>query len=429
MWGKVLSVYGICLCLGMLTGCIGSAFQWAITKVSQCLTIIISQGSQLGISSWVTSGLLSMALVYGSWFLVKKFAPEASGSGVQEIEGALQHQRTIDWKRLLPVKFIAGVMALSAKMVVGREGPTIQIGGNLGKMLGDLFQIPRHRCDTLVASGAAAGLATAFNAPLAGILFVIEEMRNQFNFNFTNFKMVAMTSLMATVTTQWLLGSEPAIQMQVYMMPQLKSLGLFFLFGIGVGFAGLLFNQMLMNSLALKDRLSLRGERIYVLSIGAVVGVLAYSFPAIVGGGYDIISQSLSITPTTYVLILWTILRFFTTLLCYSTSVPGGIFAPMLALGTLLGLAGFYLLDAILPNSGIQPGMLAVAGMASFFAATVRAPVTGILLVVEMTQNYSLILPLLVSCLTSTTVMQLAKNQPIYSQLLRRTMKRKPDCV
>lgn len=421
---NVLIIYGICLLLGVLTGCVGSGFQWAIVKVEQGLAIIISQSSYLGISSALLSSLLSMGLVYLSWFMVKKFAPEASGSGVQEIEGALEHQRTIDWKRLLPVKFTAGIMTLSAKMVVGREGPTIQMGGNLGKMLGDFFNIPRHRCDTLIASGAAAGLATAFNAPLAGILFVIEEMRNQFNFNFTNFKMVAITSLMATITTQWLIGSEPAIKMHVYTTPQLQSLWLFFLFGIGVGFAGLLFNWMIMQSLALKDRFSFWGERIYVLTIGAFVGVLAYSYPPIVGGGYDIISQSLTLTPTTDVLIIWIFMRFLTTILCYSTGVPGGIFAPMLALGTLLGLASFYLLDVILPNSSIQPGMFAVAGMASFFAATVRAPITGILLVVEMTRNYSLILPLLVSCLTSTTVMQLAKNPPIYLQLLRRTMKR-----
>ena len=112
------------------------------------------------------------------------------------------------------------------------------------------------------------------------------------------------------------------------------------------------------------------------------------------------------------------------TLLCYGTGVPGGIFAPMLALGTILGLAASHILQAISSDINIHPGMFAVAGMGALFSASVRAPITGIILVVEMTQNYLLILPLMVTCLTSTTVVQLARNAPIYTQLLRRTLKK-----
>lgn len=421
---KVIQIYLVAILLGILTGFIGSAFQLAITWLDYILTSIVTWSENHHIPANLVSAILSILLVYVAWLMVVRIAPEAAGSGVQEIEGALLHERGIFWRHLLPVKFIAGVMTISAKMVVGREGPTIQMGGNLGAMLGDSLRIARDRRDTLIAAGAAAGLATAFNAPLAGVLFVIEEMRNQFNFTFTNFKMVAIACVMATITTQMIMGTEPAIAMSVFATPSLKSLFLFFLFGIAAGFAGLFFNVALMKSLSWKDKLNNTWQKIYVLIIGAMVGLLAYSHPQLVGGGYDIIHQSLTLSPTVSVLSLLLVIRFMTTMLCYTTSVPGGIFAPILALGTLFGLAGYQLLSLIMPDGSIHPGMFAVAGMGALFSAAVRAPLTGIVLVVEMTQNYSLILPLMVSCLTSTTVVQLAKNRPIYTQLLKRTLKK-----
>ncbi|KTC97963.1 H(+)/Cl(-) exchange transporter ClcA [Legionella erythra] len=422
MKSKVLKIYAVAILLGILTGIIGSYFQIAITYLSRLLSMIINGSEHLGIPGALTSMMLSMLLVYLAWLMVKKIAPEASGSGVQEIEGALLHERKIFWQRLLPVKFIAGVMSISASMVVGREGPTIQMGGNLGEMLGQWLRIPRRRRDTLIAAGAASGLATAFNAPLAGVLFVIEEMRNQFNFTFTNFKMVAIACVMATIVSHWLVGAGPAIAMSVFALPSLKSLWLFFIFGLLAGLAGLVFNLVLMKSLSLKDRLSDVAQGIYALILGAVVGLLAYWYSPIVGGGYEIIHQSLTLSPPANVLLLLIGLRFVMTMLCYSSSVPGGIFAPMLALGTLFGLASYYVLILIMPDTTIHPGMFAVAGMGALFSAAVRSPLTGIVLVVEMTQNYLLILPMMVTCLTSTTVVQLAKNPPIYAQLLKRTL-------
>ncbi len=200
-----------------------------ISYGNQFLVALFHASEAQGLPVWLISALISMMLVFITWFLVRGFAPEASGSGVQEIEGTLLHEREIFWRRLLPVKFIGGVMAICAKMVLGREGPTIQMGGNLGAMLGDYLHLPRERCDTLIAAGAAAGLATAFNAPLAGVLFVLEEMRSQFNFSFTNFKTVAICCVMATITLHYMIGSQPVIVMDVFTLPSLQSLW-FFLF-------------------------------------------------------------------------------------------------------------------------------------------------------------------------------------------------------
>lgn len=424
MRDKILTIYAVAIVLGLCTGIVGSFFQIAIHYLSQFIVLTLDYMTTQGFPVELTSALISMVLVLLAWFLVQGFAPEASGSGVQEIEGTLLHERPIFWRRLLPVKFIGGVMAISAKLVLGREGPTIQMGGNLGEMLGELLHLSHERRDTLIAAGAAAGLATAFNAPLAGVLFVLEEMRNQFNFSFTNFKTVAICCVMATITLHFIIGAQPAIPMHIFALPSLQSLWLFFIFGIVVGLAGILFNKVLMGTLSFTDKLSSRMRVVYVLIIGACVGYLASSYPEAVGGGYDIIRQSLTMSPTFSVLVWLLIIRFFTTMICYSSSVPGGIFAPMLALGTLLGLAASYILESFMQDGTIHPGMFAVAGMGALFSAAVRAPITGIVLVVEMTQNYSLILPLMVSCLTSTTVMQLAGNEPIYTQLLQRTLRR-----
>ncbi|KTD59048.1 chloride channel protein [Legionella shakespearei DSM 23087] len=228
---------------------------------------------------------------------------------------------------------------------------------------------------------------------------------------------------MATITLNLIVGSGPAIKMELFELPSLHSLWLFLVFGVVVGLIGLLFNHVLIKTLDLLDRLTSRQKMCYVVLVGLLVGFLTYYYPPTVGGGYEIINQALTMSPAVPVLCVLIVIRFVTTMLSYSTGVPGGIFAPMLALGTLLGLAVFHLFQWLSMDFSIHPGMFAVAGMGAFFAATVRSPITGVVLVVEMTQNYLLILPLMITCITSTTVVQLARNKPIYTQLLERTLR------
>ncbi|KTD21636.1 H(+)/Cl(-) exchange transporter ClcA [Legionella londiniensis] len=424
MRDKILVLYALSIVLGAVTGFVGAYLQISIHLMNKLLVNWFAYAESKNWPVGLVSALTSMFMVFIAWAMVKWIAAEASGSGVQEIEGTLLHERPIFWRRLLPVKFIGGVLAISAKMVLGREGPTIQIGGNLGEMLGEWFSMARRRRDALIASGAAAGLAAAFNAPLAGVLFVLEEMRNEFNFSFINFKMVAIACVSATIVLHLIMGAHPVIPMDIFTLPSLESLWLFFIFGIVVGYVGLLFNTVLMKTLYTLDKLPSWLKDIYVLLVGLLVGFSAYIYPGAVGGGYEIIEQSLSMYPGLGILSILLLVRFIFTIMCYGTGVPGGIFAPMLALGTLLGLAASHILQGLSNDITIHPGMFAVAGMGALFSAAVRAPVTGIILVVEMTQNYSLILPLMVTCLTSTTVVQLAKNPPIYTQLLRRTIKK-----
>lgn len=285
MRDRILILYTLATLLGILTGTVGSLFQLAIHGVNKVLIHWFNFAASKDYNIGIISALTTMVMVFITWSLVKWFVTEGSGSGVQEIEGALLHKRPIFWRRLLPVKFVGGVMAIGSKMVLGREGPTIQIGGNLGEMLGEIFCLTRKRRDSLIAAGAAAGLATAFNALLAGILFVLEEMRSEFNFSFTNFKVVAICCVFATIMLHVIIGPQPDIKMVVFAPPGLQSLWVFFAFGIIVGIVGLCFNKFLMKLLYRLDKLKPWMKDIYVLIIGLTVGYLAYKQPSVVGGG------------------------------------------------------------------------------------------------------------------------------------------------
>ena len=171
--------------VGTLAGAVGVAFEKAVNAVSLWRLGTVTQfADDAAWLMWPLVFVLSALLAMVGYFLVRRFAPEAGGSGIPEIEGALEELRPVRWWRVLPVKFIGGMGTLGAGMVLGREGPTVQLGGNVGRMVLDIFRMrgteARH---TLLATGAAAGLSAAFNAPLAGILFIIEEMRPQFRYN------------------------------------------------------------------------------------------------------------------------------------------------------------------------------------------------------------------------------------------------------
>lgn len=419
---KILILYFVSIVLGVIVGLVGSSFRLSIDLLTSTLAYWVSWFGGHGWFSGIISGSFSLIMVFAAFLAVKYIAPEAGGSGVQEIEGALLHVRPIFWRRLIPVKYFFGILAISSNMILGREGPTIHVGGNLGEMLGGLFNLSRRRRDSLIAAGAGAGLAVAFNAPLAGVIFVMEEMRDQFNYSFTNFSMVMIACITATVMMGLTLGTQATIPMDVFQFPELRALWLFVPLGLIVGLAGLGFNKGLMAMLAWVDRLSAQQKLLYVLLISFVVGYWAVFAPEVTGGGMHIIHQALTFAPGMGILCLLFVIRFIGTIACYSTGIPGGIFAPVLALGTLLGLAVSHVFTWLHIDLLPHPGVFAVAGMAAFFAAITRAPITGGILVVEMTQNYALIFPVMITCISATIVLQLARNKPIYTQLLHRTI-------
>ncbi|MCS3461479.1 MULTISPECIES: H(+)/Cl(-) exchange transporter ClcA [Aeromonas] len=410
--------------VGILAGLVCGLFESGVNWV------VMQRGTFLADRPWwqllfMGFGISALLGMVG-YFLTHAFAPEAGGSGIPEIEGAMDDLRPVRWWRVLPVKFFGGICTLSSGMVLGREGPSVQIGGNLGKMVADIFRLPKEHGHALLAAGAAGGLAAAFNAPLAGILFVMEEMRPQFRYSFLAIKAVSISAVMATLTLQNMKGQHPVIALPHYDAPDLKALWLFLFMGAAFGVLGFVFNKLVLacqdGYLALHQNKRHRFVAIGMLVAGTF-GVLAIFVPSVTGGGTELIPHLLSGDYAMATLFLIFSVRLVATLICFCSGAPGGVFAPTLALGTLFGLVFGYIFHAAFPELGIEPGAFAIAGMGALFAATVRAPVTGIVLVTEMTDNYQLILPMMITTIGATIVAQWLGGRPIYSQILERTLR------
>ena len=422
-----VSVLMLSLLVGILAGIVGTFFEIAVHFVSETRTDWLKQAIGSALPLWLAAFLISAALAFVGYYLVHRFAPEAAGSGIPEIEGAMDGIRPVRWWRVLPVKFFGGMGALGSGMVLGREGPTVQMGGAIGRMVTDLFQVKNDDTKhSLLASGAAGGLAAAFNAPLAGIMFVVEEMRPQFRYSLISIRAVIISAISANIVFRYINGQDAVINMPQYHPPELAALWLFLLLGAMFGVFGVVFNRLVTLSQDLFVKLHKNDRRRYLITgscIGGFFGLMLLYLPEITGGGIGLIPTITNGGYGATVLLLLFVARILTTLICFGSGAPGGIFAPMLALGTLFGYAFGLIAHGLMPELMISPGMFAIAGMGALFAATVRAPITGILLVIEMTNNYYLILPLIITCLGAVIFAQLLGGQPIYSQLLHRTLK------
>ncbi|XBS70584.1 H(+)/Cl(-) exchange transporter ClcA [Acerihabitans sp. KWT182] len=413
---------------GAMVGVAGVAFEKAVDWIIAERVALLARTPEhwlfWGPAAFAASALLAMA----GYYLVRRFAPEAGGSGIPEIEGALDELRPVRWRRVIPVKFLGGMGSLGAGMVLGREGPTVQLGGNIGRMVLDIFRLrgaqARH---TLLATGAAAGLTAAFNAPLAGILFILEEMRPQFRYNLISVKAVFVGVIMSSIVFRLFNGERSVIDVGKLAYAPLATYWLYLLLGLLFGLVGVLFNQLIFRTQDLFLRLHKGRCLRFVLiggALGGMCGLLGFLLPEAAGGGFQLIPIAAAGHFTAGALLLIFTARMVTTLLCFGSGAPGGIFAPMLALGTLLGTAFGMTSSAIFPHYALQPGTFAIAGMGALFAASVRAPLTGIVLVLEMTDNYQLILPMIITCLGATLVAQFLGGKPLYSSILARTLAR-----
>ncbi|BCU91895.1 H(+)/Cl(-) exchange transporter ClcA [Yersinia pseudotuberculosis] len=412
--------------VGVVTGLLGVAFDRGVDWVQQQRLLALANVADYALLVWPLAFIMSALLAMMGYFLVSRFAPEAGGSGIPEIEGAMEEMRPVRWWRVIPVKFIGGLGTLGAGMVLGREGPMVQMGGNSGRMIVDIFRLrsPEAR-HSLLATGAAAGLSAAFNAPLAGILFVIEEMRSQFRYSLVSIKAVFIGVITSTIVYRYFNGERAIIEVGKLSDAPLNTLWLYLLLGIIFGAVGVIFNALIFRTQDMFVRFHGGDWRKLVLVgglLGGMCGLLALLHGNAVGGGFALIPIAAAGNFSIGMLLFIFIARVITTLLCFGSGAPGGIFAPMLALGTILGTAFGLSCAHFFPQYGIEAGTFAIAGMGALFAASVRAPLTGIVLVLEMTDNYQLILPMIVTCLGATLIAQFMGGKPLYSAILARTL-------
>jgi CIC family chloride channel protein len=350
-------------------------------------------------------GVAALATLVAVW-MVRKISPAAGGSGIPHLKAVLLHMRRFLPLRVIFVKFFGGVLTIGAGLALGREGPTIQMGGAMGKIVGRLFGMTRDDRFILIAAGAGAGLSAAFNAPLAGLVFVLEEIQRAFHRRI--FFATLLASAVADTVSRLALGQDPIFDIPNYDIPSLM---------------GVIFNRALIGSVNLLPRL-IPGKNMVVIALvtGLLVAAVGMLSPGYLGGGHVLTEEALDGTMLLGPLLGVFLIRFLLTLVSYATGAPGGIFAPLLVLGAFLGLGIALLAQGWYPVEIPNPGVFAVVGMAALFSSTVQAPLTGIVLIVEMTGQNTLMLPLLVSCLTAYVLPERLGAKPIYHTLMEREM-------
>jgi chloride channel protein, CIC family len=406
--------------VGLGAGLVAALFRATLTAADSLRNSLITWSQHYPLYGWIFPILFSTIGAVLSVMLVRRYAPEASGSGIPNIKGVMHRLRTLGWERVLPVKFVAGAMAIGSGLALGREGPTVQMGASVGAGISSWLKVAPQERRTLIAAGGGAGLAAAFNAPLAGVIFVLEEIQR--DFHPIVFGAAFLAAAIADIVVRLLSGGRTVFAIPDYPTPPLASLPIFALLGIFAGFLGVAFNKGLLKSIELFGGIRDKWKLGTVAAIGAIVGLISWFSPIMVGDGHALAELVLAGEFVLAAIPLFFAIRFLMSISSYATGTAGGIFAPLLALGALLGLATGQIAHFIAPTIVPEPAVFAVVGMAAYFAAIVRAPLTGIALIVEMTGNYQQMLPLLVACFCAYAVAELLKDLPIYEALLERDL-------
>jgi chloride channel protein, CIC family len=413
------TLFLVSLVVGAAAGFVGAAFRASLDAADRLRGILIAWSHGLSLGIVIVAGACALATAVAAW-LVRRFAPPASGSGIPQVEAVLRDEAPPAPYALAPVKFAGGVLAIGAGLALGREGPTVQMGASIGVLIGRLFRLPRSDHRTLLAAGAGAGLAVAFNAPLAGAAFVLEELVQTFDRRITIAALTA--SATAIGVSRAMLGDALDFHAPSFADVSAAARPLFFLLGAVMGLAAIAYNRTLLGALAVCERLPFPVEARAAM-IGAAVGALAWAYPSVVGGGDLITGNALMGAQSLTLVGLLFCVRFVLGAASYAAATPGGLFAPLLALGALLGLMFGLSCRWAFPGLEVPAESFALVGMAAFFTGVVRAPLTGMVLVSEMTGNVTLLLQMLGACAAAMLVPTLLGDPPIYDSLRKKLVR------
>jgi chloride channel protein, CIC family len=417
---------------GAGSGFIVAIFRLALVRADYWRGVLIARAHQQPFTGFLLVVAGCAAAVAAAAWLVRRFSPYASGSGIPQVEAALNGELPPAPPWLIPVKFFGGLLSIGAGMALGREGPSVQMGAVVAHFAGHAFRRSWPDLRTLLASGAGAGLAVAFNAPIAGAIFVLEELLRRLE---TRIAIAALgASAGAILISRLFLGDAPDFQVMV-TAPAATTTGplpyaaaavwpLYLVFGVVCGIAAGLYNRAILGALTLTMRLDRHCRvELQAAAIGAIVGIVGWFAPDLIGGGDDITQRLLAGGVAIIAVPLALVVRFGLGAACYAARTPGGLFAPLLVVGAQLGLLCGAVLHAALPGLGIVPEAFAVVGMAAFFTGVVQAPITGIVLVTEMTAAFTTLLPMLAACFAAIVTVNLLRTSPIYDALLERVAK------
>lgn len=360
---------------------------------------------------WVVLAPVIGGVIVGP--LIYFFAPEAKGHGVPEVMQAILLKGGLIRARVAIVKALASAISIGTGGSVGREGPIIQIGASLGSTVGQFFKIPSKRLKTLVGCGAAAGIAAAFNAPIAGALFAVEIIL--MDFAVAQFSPIVISSVMATVISHHFEGNFAAFEVPTYSLNSIYEIGFYFILGALTGLVSFLFIKLLYYFEELFDNRMPLPEYVKPMIGGLGMGLTALLFPQVMGVGYDSINHALHSNMVWYLAFILIFIKIFATSLTLGSGGSGGIFAPSLFMGAMLGAFFGDFVHFTFPDITASSGAYALVAMGGLVAGTTRAPITAIIIVFELTKEYEIILPLMIVCIISTILSSKLSRESIYT--------------
>jgi CIC family chloride channel protein len=412
---SLFALLSLSVIVGAFTGGVGALFRVFLHSADGWRTNVIVNAHSWGLSGLVFV-VLSIALIssLAAW-MVSRFAPGASGSGIPDVEHQLRVGRFEDPLPIVTVKFIGGLLAIGGGLVLGREGPTVQMGSGIGDFVGRAFRRNDKECRLLLAAGAGAGLATAFNAPIAGAIFVLEELTGRFEIAVTATTLGASAS--AICVSRVFLGQSPDFRVPALGFLNFGVFSVSLVIGMLMGLLGVAYNRCILAGLNLSSRFTQFRGALRAAAIGAFIGVVGWFMPLLIGAGDLLIQDVLDGKILLGALAYGFLLHFFLGPVSYATRAPGGLFAPMLTVGAQAGTLFFVLCGNLFPYLNATSQHFAIIGIAAFFSSVVRAPITGIILAVELTGSFSLFLPMLGATFAAIAIASLLKEPPIYESL------------
>jgi len=424
--------------VGAFTGLAAVIFIRLISFIhNYCYNDIAGQLPGLG-RFWIIIIPVLGALLGGP--IISWFASEAKGHGVPEVMQALILRGGRIRPRVAIAKIVASAFCIGSGGSAGREGPIVQVGSTIASSIGQLLRLSDERIKNLVACGAAAGIAATFNAPLAGIVFSIEVLLAEIQV--AVFGTVVIASVAASIVSQFYLGARPAFSVPTYILHSPWEILLYTFLGLLAAFTGVFFIRLLDGfERFFEEKVKL--PQVLKPALGALcLGIIAFFYPHIssmmsifpedtrlgfplieniphiYGSGFDFIDQVLKGKASFFLLFMLIFLKPLATSFTLGSGNSGGVFAPSLFTGAMLGGAFGHLLNFILPDFPIEVGAYALVGMAAVFAAAARAPLTAMLIVFEMSNDYQLILPLMAAGMTASYVAQFLHTDSIYTSKL-----------
>ena len=407
---------------GLLVGLVGGSFHWLLQisgdGFAGWVHELKSSSMHLGLSAAIAI-LAGAACVGLSRWLVRN-TPSARGSGIQHVEAVMRGQASPAPFRVLPLKFVGGILSMMPGLALGREGPTVQMAAVIGTQCGKLFRLGNDDRALLYTAIAGSGLSVAFNAPLAGAVFVLEEVSRLITLRRM---LVSLLAVAAAITTyRMLFGNATSFDVSNLLPFTMPELVLFALLGGWLGALGVLYNRSTLLALDAATNLAPSWRPEWKAAVvGGIAGLMVFAVPEWTGGGEKQVQSILNGQVALNGLVILFLVRWVFGPVSYATGVPGGLFAPLLLIGAAAG-AGFSTLAQLIVTTPtvFDPATYAIVGMAAFFTGVVRAPLTGVLLMMEMTGSVSLMAPLLVASVSSAAIATLMRGEPIYDTLRAR---------